>query len=169
MPRTAATALARASLREVNARLIAVERALTLNEGLPNRAWFKHQIYAPGFYTGYGVKTLPGGAREHRAEGLGTGRAADRPRRQGSGEHRRSHPGRHRRIDARGALSRSAPPRAFQMLIQMAQAGELSGELGSARRTWRASRTEVAATEEIALRDYRRAHRTVFVSALRPG
>jgi N-acetylated-alpha-linked acidic dipeptidase len=52
-------ALARAGLREVNARLITVERALTLNEGLPNRQWFKHQIYAPGFYTGYGVKTLP--------------------------------------------------------------------------------------------------------------
>jgi N-acetylated-alpha-linked acidic dipeptidase len=51
--------LARASLREVNARLIAVERALTLKDGLPNRDWFKHQIYAPGFYTGYGVKTLP--------------------------------------------------------------------------------------------------------------
>jgi len=30
-----------------------------LNEGLPNRPWFKHQVYAPGFYTGYGVKTLP--------------------------------------------------------------------------------------------------------------
>jgi N-acetylated-alpha-linked acidic dipeptidase len=27
--------------------------------GLPNRPWFTHQIYAPGFYTGYGVKTLP--------------------------------------------------------------------------------------------------------------
>jgi N-acetylated-alpha-linked acidic dipeptidase len=39
--------------------LIQVERALTLNEGLPNRPWFKNQIYAPGFYTGYGVKTLP--------------------------------------------------------------------------------------------------------------
>jgi len=52
-------ALARSSLREVNARLIAIERAMTLNEGLPNRDWFKHQIYAPGFYTGYGVKTLP--------------------------------------------------------------------------------------------------------------
>jgi N-acetylated-alpha-linked acidic dipeptidase len=51
--------IARASLRDVNARLIAVERALTLNDGLPNRDWFKHQIYAPGFYTGYGVKTLP--------------------------------------------------------------------------------------------------------------
>jgi N-acetylated-alpha-linked acidic dipeptidase len=43
-----------------NARLIAVERALTVKEGLPNRPWFRHQIYAPGFYTGYGVKTLPG-------------------------------------------------------------------------------------------------------------
>lgn len=53
------SALARASLREVNAKLIAVERALTLNEGLPSRPWFKHQIYAPGLYTGYGVKTLP--------------------------------------------------------------------------------------------------------------
>ncbi len=52
-------ALARAALRDANARLIAVERALTLNDGLPNRPWFKHQIYAPGFYTGYGVKTLP--------------------------------------------------------------------------------------------------------------
>ncbi|MEJ7701720.1 MAG: transferrin receptor-like dimerization domain-containing protein [Pyrinomonadaceae bacterium] len=26
---------------------------------MPRRDWFKHQIYAPGFYTGYGVKTLP--------------------------------------------------------------------------------------------------------------
>ena len=48
-----------AALREANTRLIAVERALTLKEGLPNRDWFKNQIYAPGFYTGYGVKTLP--------------------------------------------------------------------------------------------------------------
>jgi N-acetylated-alpha-linked acidic dipeptidase len=49
-----------ATLRQANARLIAVERALTRKEGLPNRDWFKNQIYAPGFYTGYGVKTLPG-------------------------------------------------------------------------------------------------------------
>ncbi len=48
-----------AALREANMRLIAVERALTLKEGLPGRPWFQHQIYAPGFYTGYGVKTLP--------------------------------------------------------------------------------------------------------------
>jgi N-acetylated-alpha-linked acidic dipeptidase len=52
-------ALARAALKDANDKLIQVERALTLNEGLPNRPWFKNQIYAPGFYTGYGVKTLP--------------------------------------------------------------------------------------------------------------
>jgi N-acetylated-alpha-linked acidic dipeptidase len=45
------------SLDEV---LFRTERALTNNSGLPRRSWFKHQIYAPGFYTGYGVKTLPG-------------------------------------------------------------------------------------------------------------
>ncbi len=52
-------ALAKGSLAAVNQRLIACERALTSNEGLPGRPWFKHMIYAPGFYTGYGVKTLP--------------------------------------------------------------------------------------------------------------
>lgn len=31
-----------------------------LNDGLPRRPWYRHTIYAPGFYTGYGVKTLPG-------------------------------------------------------------------------------------------------------------
>jgi N-acetylated-alpha-linked acidic dipeptidase len=40
--------------------LINTERSLTDNAGLPRRDWFRHQIYAPGFYTGYGVKTLPG-------------------------------------------------------------------------------------------------------------
>ncbi|MEP6922946.1 MAG: transferrin receptor-like dimerization domain-containing protein [Pyrinomonadaceae bacterium] len=39
--------------------LFQTERALTSEKGLPRRPWFKHQIYAPGFYTGYGVKTLP--------------------------------------------------------------------------------------------------------------
>jgi N-acetylated-alpha-linked acidic dipeptidase len=36
-----------------------VELAMLSDAGLPRRPWFKHQIYAPGFYTGYGVKTLP--------------------------------------------------------------------------------------------------------------
>ena len=53
------SALARAALHDANAKLIAVERAFTLSDGLPNRPWYQHQIYAPGFYTGYGVKTLP--------------------------------------------------------------------------------------------------------------
>ncbi len=44
----------------LNEALIRSERVLTRPEGLPNRAWYKHQIYAPGLYTGYGVKTLPG-------------------------------------------------------------------------------------------------------------
>jgi N-acetylated-alpha-linked acidic dipeptidase len=39
--------------------LMKSERALTRPEGLPRRPWYVHQIYAPGFYTGYGVKTLP--------------------------------------------------------------------------------------------------------------
>jgi N-acetylated-alpha-linked acidic dipeptidase len=42
-----------------NAALIGLERKLTRAEGLPGRPWFTHQVYAPGFYTGYGVKTLP--------------------------------------------------------------------------------------------------------------
>jgi len=39
--------------------LIESERKLTTTEGLPNRPWYKHQLYAPGFYTGYAVKTVP--------------------------------------------------------------------------------------------------------------
>jgi len=44
----------------VNAILRSVERVMARKEGLPGREWFKHQLYAPGFYTGYGVKTIPG-------------------------------------------------------------------------------------------------------------
>ncbi len=43
----------------LNGILMASERALTRREGLPGRPWYRHQVYAPGFYTGYGVKTLP--------------------------------------------------------------------------------------------------------------
>jgi N-acetylated-alpha-linked acidic dipeptidase len=52
-------ALASASLADVNKMLITSERKLTTTEGLPNRPWFKHQLYAPGFYTGYAAKTVP--------------------------------------------------------------------------------------------------------------
>ncbi len=53
-------ALAKTDLKALNATLLQSERALTLADGLPRRPWYRHQIYAPGFYTGYGVKTLPG-------------------------------------------------------------------------------------------------------------
>ncbi len=43
----------------LNAKLIQSERKLTHSDGLANRPWYKHQMYAPGFYTGYGVKTIP--------------------------------------------------------------------------------------------------------------
>jgi N-acetylated-alpha-linked acidic dipeptidase len=52
-------ALTTASLAEVNRMLIESERKLVTPEGLPNRPWYKHQLYAPGFYTGYAVKTVP--------------------------------------------------------------------------------------------------------------
>jgi N-acetylated-alpha-linked acidic dipeptidase len=37
-----------------------IEQTLIENRGLPRRPWYRHAIYAPGFYTGYGAKTLPG-------------------------------------------------------------------------------------------------------------
>ncbi len=62
--RTSATAdgrlLPRDMQDELDQILMKTERALIRNEGLPRRNWYRHQIYAPGFYTGYGVKTLPG-------------------------------------------------------------------------------------------------------------
>jgi len=44
----------------VNIELYKAEQQLLLPNGLPRRSWYKHSLYAPGFYTGYGVKTLPG-------------------------------------------------------------------------------------------------------------
>ena len=52
-------ALASAPLSPLNALLVQSERKLTSPEGLPGRPWYKHEIYAPGVYTGYGVKTMP--------------------------------------------------------------------------------------------------------------
>ena len=54
------TQLSAAKQKELNQILLQVERALINEKGLPRRSWYKHQVYAPGFYTGYGVKTLPG-------------------------------------------------------------------------------------------------------------
>lgn len=53
-------AVSSASLQAVNAKLLQSERKLASQEGLHGRPWFKHMIYAPGQYTGYGVKTIPG-------------------------------------------------------------------------------------------------------------
>lgn len=54
------TKFSKKQLEQLNEKLMATEQALTSEAGLPRRSWYKHQIYAPGFYTGYGVKTLPG-------------------------------------------------------------------------------------------------------------
>ena len=53
-------ALSEESLAKLNALLIEGERKLTDENGLPRRPWYKHLLYAPGVYTGYEVKTVPG-------------------------------------------------------------------------------------------------------------
>jgi N-acetylated-alpha-linked acidic dipeptidase len=47
------------ALQAINAKLLLTERTFTVSQGLKERPWFKHQIYAPGAYTGYGAKTIP--------------------------------------------------------------------------------------------------------------
>ena len=47
-------------IRAINKGVIQSERHLTDTGGLPRRPWYRHMLYAPGFYTGYGVKTMPG-------------------------------------------------------------------------------------------------------------
>jgi N-acetylated-alpha-linked acidic dipeptidase len=49
-----------AQLRVLNRELMETERRLTNPDGLPRRPWYKHLLYAPGVYSGYGVKTIPG-------------------------------------------------------------------------------------------------------------
>ena len=56
----AAVKLPPAERERLNDLFIDLERQLTREEGLPRRPWFVHHVYAPGYYTGYGVKTLPG-------------------------------------------------------------------------------------------------------------
>lgn len=48
------------NLNAVNEIMYRAEQQLLSGTGLPRRPWYQHTIYAPGFYTGYGVKTLPG-------------------------------------------------------------------------------------------------------------
>jgi len=47
-------------VKAINAALIQSERQFIDDKGLPRRAWYRHMLYAPGYYTGYGVKTMPG-------------------------------------------------------------------------------------------------------------
>lgn len=51
--------LAKASLRDLNEMLMQSEHKLTTPEGLPGRFWYKHELYAPGAYTGYAAKAIP--------------------------------------------------------------------------------------------------------------
>jgi len=48
------------ALHALNIKLFQAEQQLLNAKGLPRRPWYKHTLYAPGFYTGYGVKTVPG-------------------------------------------------------------------------------------------------------------
>ena len=54
------TNAAAASLAPVNALIRQSDEVLLLPDGLPRRPWYRHSLYAPGYYTGYGVKTMPG-------------------------------------------------------------------------------------------------------------
>jgi N-acetylated-alpha-linked acidic dipeptidase len=65
----------RTALVALNAKLRQAEIQLIDNDGLYRRPWYRHLIYAPGFYTGYGVKTIPG-----VREGIEDGRYADAER-----------------------------------------------------------------------------------------
>ncbi|HKY54444.1 MAG TPA: transferrin receptor-like dimerization domain-containing protein, partial [Anaerolineales bacterium] len=48
------------NLNTLNKVLYQAEQKLMVQGGLPRRPWYRHSIYSPGYYTGYGVKTLPG-------------------------------------------------------------------------------------------------------------
>ena len=54
------TAPSQQTLQVLNVQLLQAERKLTNPDGLLRRPWYKHLIYAPGYYTGYAAKTLPG-------------------------------------------------------------------------------------------------------------
>ena len=58
--KTAARLRSRDTQQVLDNALRQIELRLIIDHGLPRRPWFKHAIYAPGFYTGYGAKTLPG-------------------------------------------------------------------------------------------------------------
>ena len=49
-----------AALGKVNDLLRQTDQVMLIPDGLPKRPWYQHSLYAPGYYTGYGVKTMPG-------------------------------------------------------------------------------------------------------------
>jgi N-acetylated-alpha-linked acidic dipeptidase len=60
LDKTWGAGLSDTTLQDLNRGLMESERRLTTEEGLPRRPWYKHMIYAPGVYSGYGAKTIPG-------------------------------------------------------------------------------------------------------------
>ena len=54
------SAASSAALAQVNALLRQSDQVMLIPDGLPKRPWYQHALYAPGYYTGYGVKTMPG-------------------------------------------------------------------------------------------------------------
>ena len=52
--------LNRDQMEKYNGQVFQSERSFISDQGLPGRPWFRHELYAPGLYTGYGVKTMPG-------------------------------------------------------------------------------------------------------------
>ena len=63
--------LSRSDVDKLDKLMYQIEAKLTRPEGLPRRPWYRHHVYAPGYYTGYGVKTLPGvreGIEEYKWE-----------------------------------------------------------------------------------------------------
>ncbi len=57
---TESTPVRSTTLAPVNEIILRSERSLATDPGLPGRPWYRHRIYAPGKYTGYDAKTLPG-------------------------------------------------------------------------------------------------------------
>jgi N-acetylated-alpha-linked acidic dipeptidase len=55
-----AVGLSDARLARLQSLMFDIDQTLAPNVGLPGRAWYKNLIYAPGRFTGYGIKTLPG-------------------------------------------------------------------------------------------------------------
>ena len=60
MGTTRAAALPPARKKQLDAVLLTLEQRLLSDKGLPGRSWYRNLIYAPGRFTGYGAKTLPG-------------------------------------------------------------------------------------------------------------